>query len=216
MASPEHNFESPNMHLEKEEKGKPLSPEERLKLVQKYLTPEGKGNDLFAERCIIYFTPIVTRMIGEKYFNYVEDVVQIATFKASRCLSQFAGDASLQTYLFRICYNEILTFFRYVKVRKDYGPQADSLEDVLSTGEDIVSPATEAEALNSAEILESLLSTLDEYQKHLITLHYVEGYSIEEMAEMLHTNENTLKVQLFRARQTMIKYAGRKGLKIVR
>jgi RNA polymerase sigma-70 factor (ECF subfamily) len=40
-------------------------------------------------------------------------------------------------------------------------------------------------------------------------LKEVEGYSVEELAEMLKMNENTVKVKLFRARQKLVKASQR-------
>jgi RNA polymerase sigma-70 factor (ECF subfamily) len=40
-------------------------------------------------------------------------------------------------------------------------------------------------------------------------LKEVEGYSVEELAQMTGMNENTIKVKLFRARQKLLKAAQR-------
>jgi RNA polymerase sigma-70 factor (ECF subfamily) len=40
-------------------------------------------------------------------------------------------------------------------------------------------------------------------------LKEVEGYSVEELSDMMQMNENTIKVKLFRARQKLVKAAQR-------
>lgn len=119
MAFPQSGF--PNKapeRFEKESEEKPFTPEERLNLVKKYLTLEGK--ELFAELCLKYFKPIVGRMIDNHYSNEdVEDVVQVAAFKAAHSLGQFTGEATLTTWLFKIGTNEVYDFLR--KKRQNEG-----------------------------------------------------------------------------------------------
>jgi RNA polymerase sigma-70 factor (ECF subfamily) len=40
-------------------------------------------------------------------------------------------------------------------------------------------------------------------QRMLLWLAYVEGYTYSEIARITHTKENSLKVQLFRAREKL-------------
>jgi RNA polymerase sigma-70 factor (ECF subfamily) len=54
-----------------------------------------------------------------------------------------------------------------------------------------------------------LLEKVSEEDRNLILLKEVEGHSVEELAEMTGMNENTIKVKLFRARQKLVKAAGR-------
>ena len=214
MPFSERGFEHSDKVLDREDRNKPLSPAERVALVQeKYLTPDGKGNELFATLCLRYLNPVVIRILGETYISSVEDVVQVAAFNASRFLNKFDGRASLQTWLFRVGSNAALTFITRMKVRKDIS-EGDSPEDLMKIGEDIADPKAEDNARENAEILEDVLGILDAHQKHILILHHVEGYGSKEIAAMLDMNENTIKVQLHRARQAMIKYANKEGLKI--
>ena len=51
------------------------------------------------------------------------------------------------------------------------------------------------------EIIDKCLKTLPEIQKSILLLRDMEGYSYEEIGEMLNLNESQVKVYLFRARQ---------------
>ena len=46
---------------------------------------------------------------------------------------------------------------------------------------------------------------VSEEERTLLMLKEVEGYSVEELAEKMSMNENTIKVKLFRARQKLVK-----------
>ncbi len=203
----------PAATFERETKEKPLSPAERVQLVQKYLTPEGK--ELFAEICLKLLPPIVGKIIGGTYPDSVDDVVQVAILKATLNLRKFNGEAALQGWLFRIATNETIDLLRMLKRHEEIS-QADSIEELQSKGEDVSEPSAVQNALINADMLSIIMESLDEHQQNLLILKEVEGYSIKEIASMLDMEENTVKVHLFRARNTARKYAQEKGLNIVK
>jgi len=49
--------------------------------------------------------------------------------------------------------------------------------------------------------VEALLDCLEERDRSMLVLKEVEGFSVEEIAEIIGINANTVKVRLFRARQ---------------
>jgi len=49
--------------------------------------------------------------------------------------------------------------------------------------------------------VEELMSCLDERDRTMLVLKEVQGFSVEEIAEIMEINANTVKVRLFRARQ---------------
>ena len=56
-------------------------------------------------------------------------------------------------------------------------------------------PSERAEA---KDLLERLLEKLPEQDRQLLMLKEVEGFSVQELAEILDLNVNTVKVRLFR------------------
>jgi RNA polymerase sigma-70 factor (ECF subfamily) len=59
--------------------------------------------------------------------------------------------------------------------------------------------------------VERLLEELDERDRLMLILKEVEGYSIEEIAQVLELNSNTVKVRLFRARRRVVLLAKKRG-----
>ena len=59
------------------------------------------------------------------------------------------------------------------------------------------------------ERLENLLSQLDTRDRAMLILKEVEGFSVEEIAESMGLNANTVKVRLFRARRRIVEYTRR-------
>jgi RNA polymerase sigma-70 factor (ECF subfamily) len=61
--------------------------------------------------------------------------------------------------------------------------------------------------LENQQRVERLLEGLEERDKLMLILKEVEGFSIEEIAEVLKLNANTVKVRLFRARGRVVRKA---------
>jgi RNA polymerase sigma-70 factor (ECF subfamily) len=70
-------------------------------------------------------------------------------------------------------------------------------------------PYSEMEKGDSYNLVKKLIDQLPEQQKLIIHLRDIEGYGYEEIAEMMNISENTIRVNLSRARKkvrdTMIK-----------
>jgi len=58
--------------------------------------------------------------------------------------------------------------------------------------------------LDAKQKVERLLGFLDERDRGMLVLKEVEGFAIEEIAEIFDLNTNTVKVRLFRARQRIL------------
>jgi RNA polymerase sigma-70 factor (ECF subfamily) len=54
-----------------------------------------------------------------------------------------------------------------------------------------------------------MLAQLDDRDRAMLILKEVEGFSVEEIADSLGLNANTVKVRLFRARRRIVEYARR-------
>ena len=65
--------------------------------------------------------------------------------------------------------------------------------------------------LENQQRVEHLLEGLEERDKLMLILKEVEGFSIEEIAEVLELNANTVKVRLFRARGRIVRKAAERN-----
>ena len=54
------------------------------------------------------------------------------------------------------------------------------------------------------EMLERMMEKLPEQDQQLLVLKEMEGFSVQELAEILDLNVNTVKVRLFRARTRLM------------
>jgi RNA polymerase sigma-70 factor, ECF subfamily len=134
----------------------------------------------------------------------VEDIAQQVFFKAYFSLKRFDQRAAFSTWLYKITVNECWDVLRKRKVRplvlevdlsEEQSRQYQAAEQ-LSDGRPDAS-----EQLASRERVEQLLGCLEERDRSMLVLKEVQGFSVEEIAEILEINANTVKVRLFRARQ---------------
>lgn len=112
-----------------------------------------------------------------------EDAVQGAIEKAIRKRERLRDDRALEKWLTRILINECYTILRKRK--------RETLFD------DIPERETEPDAL--PDIYQLFTSLEDKYRLPMV-LHYVEGYSVEEISGILRLPKGTVKSRLHRGR----------------
>jgi RNA polymerase sigma-70 factor (ECF subfamily) len=137
----------------------------------------------------------------------VEDIAQQVFVKAYFSLRRFDQRAAFSTWLYKITVNECWDLLRKKKVRpllyesdlSEEQAQQFSAAERLDSGAQNIS-----DKLQAQQQVENLLQGLDERDRMMLILKEVEGFAIEEIAEILDLNENTVKVRLFRARRRIV------------
>ena len=130
-----------------------------------------------------------------------EEIAQDCFVKAYRSLATFQGQAKFTTWLYSIVYTTAMTFLRKKRV------DTDSIDDE-GTFIQVESQAS-AYDVNNAEnksrsfYLNQAIGQLLPDDAAIITLFYKGEQSLEEIAQALGMEANTVKVKLFRARQRL-------------
>ncbi|HEY6384520.1 MAG TPA: sigma-70 family RNA polymerase sigma factor [Candidatus Acidoferrum sp.] len=144
----------------------------------------------------------------------VEDIAQQVFVKAYFSLKRFDQRAAFSTWLYKITVNECWDMLRKKKVRplvyesdlsEEQAKQVIAAEGKNSSGPDI------SDRLEARERVERLLDGLDERDRLMLILKEVEGFAVEEIAEVLDLNANTVKVRLFRARRRIVNKVRKRG-----
>ncbi len=141
-----------------------------------------------------------------------EDAVQEGYLKAFAAIGSFTGASSLATWLTRIVLNEALGKKRSSQRRARLLQQQSValMDDYRERQTDISaepSPEQEAARRQVAKLLERAVAELPEPFRVVFVLRDVEGLSVEETAEVLGVQPQTVKTRLLRARrrlQTML------------
>src|SRR5437899_4017048 len=140
----------------------------------------------------------------------VEDIAQQVFVKAYFSLKRFDQRAAFSTWLYKITVNECWDLLRKKKVRPlvyESDLSEEQARQVITAG-DKENPGPDAsEKMEARERVEQLLEGLDERDRLMLILKEVDGFSIEEIAEVLNLNGNTVQVRLFRARRRVVSRA---------
>lgn len=144
----------------------------------------------------------------------VEDIAQQVFVKAYFSLKRFDQRAAFSTWLYKITVNECWDMLRKRKVRPlvyEADLSEEQARQVINSAEKSKGEPDVSERLEARQRVERLLVGLEERDRLMLILKEVEGFSIEEIADVLHLNANTVKVRLFRARRRVVSQARVRG-----
>lgn len=118
-----------------------------------------------------------------------EDVMQETFMKYITCGTKFNDEEHKKAWLLKVSQNECRNLLRFHKVH----PQVQFEE----YAENLVA----SEHIEMNELDEFLkIANLSYKYKSAIVLHYIEGYNVEEVAEILSISKSAVKMRLKRAR----------------
>ncbi len=141
------------------------------------------------------------RMLGNE--QDAEDLLQETYLKALKALPNFEKRSSINTWLFRIAANEALMLLRKRKtgantIDIDRGDEEDEapieiLDWCCLPEQEMVSAETRIQLTKAADRLSPVL-------RIVFQLRDVDGFSVQETAEILGISEDAVKTRLVRAR----------------
>lgn len=137
-----------------------------------------------------------------------EDVLQESYTRAFAAMSGFRGDSSLGTWLTRIVINEGRGRLRR---RRTVTQAADALKQQGATvigfpgGQPVESPDTHVARAETRVLLEQAIDSLPDVFRPTFILRDIQEFTVEETAEILGVQPETVKTRLFRARRLLRK-----------
>jgi RNA polymerase sigma-70 factor (ECF subfamily) len=137
-----------------------------------------------------------------------EDAVQDCYLKAFAALPNFRGEAALSTWLTRIAINEALMRRRkrqaqaasvgnVIPLRPEGSPTDEPTEDPT------LSPESAAMRTQLRPYLQEAVGALPEDQRAVFVLRALEELSVEETAQILDLNPQTVRTRFLRARRKL-------------
>ena len=143
------------------------------------------------------------RSLSHRLYGYVykslrdeddaNDIVQDSFLKLWQNKDNVEPDKA-KSWLFTTAHNALINF-----VKKHSRMQSMETTSYAEPSND----GNENQGFELKEIINKYINTLPELQKSILLLRDLEGYSYEEIGEMLKLNGSQVKVYLFRARQKM-------------
>lgn len=120
-----------------------------------------------------------------------DDIAQETLIKAYLSIDSYSGKGKLRSWLFAIAHN---TFLNHQKATRTY----ESLEEAKA-----VADSRETDSRYAHDDLYLALSTLPPKERSAITLFYLSGYSVKEIAAISDNTEDAVKKQLSRGRDKL-------------
>src|SRR5690349_23026416 len=127
-----------------------------------------------------------------------EEIAQDVFIKAYKALKDFRGDSKFSTWLYSIVNSTAITFLR----KKKLDVRSLDHEHVYEQAEskDSGTSANQVEVKSKVEMVSKAIQLLSPDDAKLITLFYKAEQSLDEIAQIMNMEANTVKVKLHRAR----------------
>ena len=144
-----------------------------------------------------------------------EDMAQETFIRASQAIANFRGEASLNTWLYRIGINLCKNRLAYLKRRAhklhDHLPQleeskGDTWQARARPADTLSKPDEVAEGYEAQRLINAALQLLPEPLKTVLTLRDLEGLSYHEIVEILCIPLGTVKSRLHKARLQLMEH----------
>ena len=145
---------------------------------------------------------IAFRMTGD--YDDACEVVQEAFLSAYRSIRKFRGDARFSTWLYGICLNHARNRLSQVARRSHYEVQSldDPVDDPAGSG--VFEPAAgdlpaldQLERKELQEKVQKCIDSLEEPHREVLVLRDIEGFSYEEIADILQDTRRNDQIAPF-------------------
>lgn len=148
------------------------------------------------------------RMVNDEEDSY--DLTQEIFLKVFRKIGNYEHTYSFYTWLYRITVNCCIDFLRRKKRQvNSVSLSAGHGDDAGINGKDqdipdhTFVPDTALDQRELDQVLHAAIAQLSEKLRAIIILKEIEGFSYEEIAEVLGCSKGTVKSRLFRARERL-------------
>lgn len=173
-------------------------------LIEQYRAGDDESFTLLVQR---YLTPIYRfafQFTHEQ--SNTEDIVQETFIKVWKNLHRFDPGRPFKTWVFAIAKNTTYDFLKKKKTLPFSAFENDEGENPLEAIDDEnLLPDSLLERKEAATLLAGALKKLSPNNRTLLTLKYLEDFSLEEISEILKEPYNTIKSRHSRALQSLKK-----------
>jgi RNA polymerase sigma-70 factor (ECF subfamily) len=169
------------------------------RLIEACKQPNTKAFSILVHRYQSYAYAIALNYVKDK--DDAEDIVQESFVKVVQSLKSFKGDSKFSTWLYSLVYFTSVDWIR--KHRKTQVSGFSANEDTYHEIPSRLSVSADLDKKIRAEYIQKALKLLPEDTSMILNLFYYMDQSLDEIAKIMNTSENSMKVRLFRARAAL-------------
>jgi RNA polymerase sigma-70 factor (ECF subfamily) len=160
---------------------------------------------------------VLTRKYRERIFSIIynitsnredaADLTQDAFVRAFTSISRFKGQSSFFTWLYRIAVNTALSHLKKSRMRRFFS--FETINEEMAPGEIVDTLSQKSAGDHSAQLAElqeklnEALQKLSPKHRTVVVLFEIEGLGHQEIAEIMHTSEGTVRSRLHYAKQQL-------------
>lgn len=127
--------------------------------------------------------------------DLIEEATQDSFLKIIKSISKFDKRSSLNTWMYTIAYRTAIDYHRRIKINYD-----------IDKAVNIKSSSSSDQAVENTEFkmrISKLINHLEEEDQKLISLFYIQEFSMKEICELTGYTLSNVKVRLYRARKEL-------------
>ena len=153
-----------------------------------------------------YVYTIIIQMV--KISSVAQELTQDVFVKVFKKIDTYEEKSKFTTWLYTISYRTCLNYLEKKKIifnmteiagEDDY----NDVEEFKFKDEEIVNPLEKFEELEKQKVIWEAIDAIPQQQGIVIALHYLQQFSVKEIADLMTVPENTIKTHLFRGRNAM-------------
>ncbi len=172
-------------------------------LVRRALEGDRWAEEALYRRHVQKVTAVTARLL--RHGADIEDVVQDTFIDALRDLPTLREPAYVGRWLVRIAVHKVQKRFRRRKLRRLLGLERDDHDEPLARQ---AGPSVNAETRAELALLDRVLDRMSGDDKSAWVLRHLEGYALEEVAELCNCSLATIKRRIARADAMLAEHFG--------
>jgi len=137
----------------------------------------------------------------------LDDLTQLAAEQVLRSLPSFEGRSEIETWVYGVCYRVLMSHRRWHwRFRKRFVSDSLAIDSRADTA--ARSPHELLEAEQRLDLLYRALGQISDKHRVALTLYYLEGIGSSQIAQIVQTNELTVRSRLRDGRKQLLKLLG--------
>jgi RNA polymerase sigma factor (sigma-70 family) len=159
-------------------------------LVEEILKGSASATEVLTRKYYKMVYAFVYRMTGDKDTSY--DLTQEVFIKMIKYIEKFQATGEFRNWLLTIASNHCKDYFRS-KTYQKRTQESEFMENIAPTTENI---SYIFEKNEKRKVIKEALDQLPDFQKEAIILKYFHNKKVTEIAEIMDTNDSTIKSRL--------------------
>ena len=131
----------------------------------------------------------------------VEDIMQNIALALVRHRDTLKEIGQLGAWLYQVAVRQVMMYRRTAGRRRNFNNRLLRQADSVSI--ELADPVASVVAAEKREAVQDAVAQLDEIDRQVLMLKYVEGWTYRQLAEMLGVTEDTIEYRLLKARKRL-------------